>query len=200
MHAGIGVIIAVILGTCGYFLYTRLSVPGAPAVPENQEPSAEDSIQPGFEAASAESGAGVISNAPREIPSGMREYRNATYRISLFYPSDLSVKNYDEGKGAATVTFQNPATAKGFQVFIVPYELKKISKERFAQDVPSGVMQGAMNVIVGGVPATSFYSSNAILGETAEIWFIRGGFLYEFTAPKSDAVWFSEIMNTLNFI
>lgn len=200
MHAGIGIIGAVILCTLGYLLYVRLSVPDVPAIPENQQSSSEDIIQPGFEAVSTESDGGTISDAPRAAPSGMREYRNTAYRISLFYPDDLSVKNYDEGKGAATITFQNPATAKGFQVFIVPYDLKKISRERFAQDVPSGVIQGVMKVTVGGVSATSFYSSNAILGETAEIWFIRGGYLYEFTAPKSDAVWFSEIMNTLNFI
>ena len=42
----------------------------------------------------------------RTPPSGAKDYRNEHYRFELFYPPNLSVNEFDEGKGAMTVTFQ----------------------------------------------------------------------------------------------
>lgn len=165
-----------------------------------QPPPGADAPAPGFLAGSAAAGSGTVETAPRQAPEGMREYRSETYRISLFYPDTLEVKPYDEGGAAATVAFQNAAAAEGFQIFIVPYAAPQIHQARFMQDVPSGVMESPLNVEVAGVPATSFYSTNQFLGDTAEIWFLRGGYLYEVTAPRSQAAWLSQIMNTLRFI
>ena len=60
--------------------------------------------------------------------------------------------------------------------------------------------QGARDVTIDGATATSFYSTNALLGETAEVWFIRGGYLFEVTSPKSEAAWLSQIMSTWQFL
>jgi hypothetical protein len=61
------------------------------------------------------------SNTPvqfaRNAPAGAKEYRNAHYHFSLLYPDSLSVKEYDEGGGAMTISFQNPQTAQGFSNF-----------------------------------------------------------------------------------
>jgi len=137
---------------------------------------------------------------PRTAPAGTAEYRNTTYRFSLFYPDTLSVKEFDEGGGASTITFQNVSTVQGFQIFVVPYSAPQVSTARFKEDEPSGVMQQPLDVTIGGVFATSFYSTDANLGDTAEIWFIHGGYLFEVTAPKSLAPWFSQIMQTWEFI
>jgi hypothetical protein len=169
------------------------------SIVNDAQPQPEEAPQPGFTAA-ASADTGIVNAAPRAPLSGAKEYRSSAYHLSLFYPDTLAVKTYDEGGGAATVTFQNSANAMGFQLFVVPYASSQISKARFLQDEPSGVMQSPLNVTVGGVPATSFYGSNAVLGETAEIWFIRGGYLYEITAPKSEAAWLSDIVNTWRFI
>ena len=184
-----------------YYIYAHVSVPSQQQGATTTQ-SLPDDLMPasGFDSATASSTSVVINDAPRTAPEGMLEYRNPTYHVSLFYPANLTVKTYDEGKGASTITFQNVATAQGFQMFIVPYAAAQISKARFMQDEPSGVMQSPLNVAIGGAPATSFYSTNALLGDTAEIWFIYGGYLYEVTAPKSEAAWFSGIMNTWQFI
>jgi hypothetical protein len=42
---------------------------------------------------------------PRQVPAGSIEYRNTTYRFSLFYPTNLTLSAYDEGGGATTITF-----------------------------------------------------------------------------------------------
>ena len=81
--------------------------------------------------------------------------------------------------GTMTVTFQNVDEVKGFQIFIVPYSESQISNARFKEDVPSGVHTGVQNITIQGATGATFYSSDESLGETAELWFIHGGFLYE---------------------
>jgi hypothetical protein len=49
------------------------------------------------------------------------------------------------------------------------------------------------------VPATAFYGSNSAMGDTREIWFIRGGFLYEVTTYKELDTWLATIMLTWQF-
>lgn len=189
---------AACLAGLAYLIYVQ----GAVRVPQAQPASvlAGEQAAEGFAAGQAGADAGLIEAAPRAAPAGAREYRSEAYHISLFYPDSLSVKGYDEGKGAATITFQDIKTAQGFQIFVVPYSSAQISRARFVQDVPSGTMNSPLNVEVGGVAATSFYSANQLLGETAEVWFLRGGLLYEVTAPKAQAAWLSGILNTWRFI
>lgn len=141
-----------------------------------------------------------ISEPTRTVPPGMKEYNNAQYQFSFFYPETLRVEEFDEGGGAATITFQNSTEGKGFQVFIAPYGEPQVSEERFKKDLPSGVRLGLSDMSIDGVTAAAFYSKNAILGETREVWFIHNGFLYEVTTLKSFEVWLSDILDTWQFL
>jgi hypothetical protein len=137
---------------------------------------------------------------PRQAPAGQTEYRNEHYRFAMFVPNDLKLQTYDEGKGAMTLTFQDVVTSQGFQIFVAPYGARQVTQEKFMQDEPSGVMRSPMQITIDGEPATSFYSTNNLLGDTAEIWFIHNGYLFEVTAPKSEASWLSGIMLTWEFL
>lgn len=137
---------------------------------------------------------------PRTPPAGYREYRNEQYRFAFFYPDSFAVDEFDEGGGARTITVQNAQTAQGFQIFITPYGEPHVSEERFRQDEPSGVRKNPKDILIDGATAASFYSTNPDLGETAEIWFIHGGYLYEVTTLAPLAPWLSEIMATWKFI
>jgi hypothetical protein len=130
----------------------------------------------------------------------MREYQSATYHFSLFYPPELAVTEQSEGGGALTVTFQNVQKAEGFQIFIVPYSEKQITDERFRQDEPSGVRNGLQNIVIDGATGASFYSTNATLGDTAEVWFVKEGYLYEVTTLKPLASWLTPILNSWKFL
>jgi hypothetical protein len=139
------------------------------------------------------------ASSSRNIPAGFKEYQSASYGFSLIYPAELAVSEFNEGQGAATVTFQNPASARGLQIFIVPYAESSISEARFRKDEPSGVRSNLQNITIDGATGASFYSRNAALGDTAEIWLIRGGYLYEITTLKPLAGWLSDIMQTWKF-
>ena len=136
----------------------------------------------------------------RQVPEGWKEYRNITYRFSLLYPEWLAVNEYPEGGGATTITFQNVERGEGFQLFILPYSSRQVSEERFKKDVPSGVRLGLTDTSVDGATGAAFYSESATLGETREVWFIHGGFLFEATVLKPLEGWFDGIIQTWEFL
>ena len=130
----------------------------------------------------------------------IQEYRDATYHLSLFYPGELSARTYDEVDGAATIDFQSVEKGEGFQIFIVPYSGTTVSAQRFKQDEPSGVRNNPTYGLVDGASVSSFYSTDASLGDTYEVWFIHGGYLYEVTTLKPLDAWLQNIMQTWLFI
>jgi hypothetical protein len=158
----------------------------------------------GFAAVSAGNVSNKMASGPllpsRMPPPGFQEYRNIVYRFSIFYPISLSVKEVNEGNGVSTVIFQNVKDAKGFQIFIVPYEANQVSRERFQKDEPSEIMNDPNNLNIDGAIATMFLSRNLALGATREVWFIKNGYLFEVTAPQTLDNWLGYIMQTWKFI
>lgn len=139
-----------------------------------------------------------VSN-DRAVPAGMREYKSTEYNFSLFYPQELTVSPYNDN-GAATITFQDPDAGEGFQIFIVPYSESKISDARFKEDEPSEVRESLSNITVDGATGAAFYSTDASLGTTREVWFVHGGFLYEVTTLKPLDSWLAGILQTWKFM
>ena len=193
----------------GYFVYTsprtppaatpyELAFPELATAPDTVAATAPTTVHlgvsPPSEAASA------VSSPARTPPSGTKEYKSTAYHFSLFYPQELAVEERQEGGGATTITFQNVEKAEGFQLFIVPYTEPQVSAERFKRDVPSGVRNNLTNITVDGATAAAFYSTNTELGDTREVWVVRGGFLYEVTTLKPLDIWLGEIIKTWRFI
>jgi hypothetical protein len=119
----------------------------------------------------------------RTPPTGFKEFRDEFYKFQLFYPAEMAAHIHKEGGSASTITFTDPNGA-GFQLFIVPYGEPAISEARFKKDVPSGVIEQQTTTSIDGMQGVKFYSHNAVMGDTREVWFIGRGFLYEFTTYK----------------
>lgn len=122
-----------------------------------------------------------IELSPRTPPDGYQLYRNEQYRFSVFHKKERVVTEYREANGGMTVTFQNPVTLNGFQIFIVPYNEDHITDSRFRADIRTWVIEGTTTVSLDGICATSFLSKSVAIGETREVWAIHNGFLYEIT-------------------
>jgi len=105
----------------------------------------------------------------------------------------------DEAENAATVVFQNVDTVEGFQVYIVPYAQKEVSAKQLKRDEPSGVRTHVQAVTIGDVTGTAFDRSDSNLGDIHEVWFIRGGYLYEVTTLKPLEEWFAPILESWRF-
>lgn len=142
----------------------------------------------------------VMIPESRTPPPGMKEFRNSQYRFSLFIPESMNATSTDEGQGAATFVFEDRATGTGFQLFIVPFIEKEVSEERFRMDIPSGVRNDMKDITIDGAVGASFFSEHAALGETAEVWFVANGYLYEVTTIKSLSDLVSELMASWKFL
>lgn len=136
----------------------------------------------------------------RDAPAGQSEYRNEHYRFALFYPQGLTVKTYDEGNGASTITISNSDESQALQIFVVPYDKTQVDQARFEMDEPSGVIVQPTNIQIGGAAAVMFFGNNSIMGDTREVWFVHGGYLFEVTTYKELDAWLSQIMATWQFI
>jgi len=132
-------------------------------------------------------------------PAGYVLYRNQPYHFSFYYPPNLQVHTFNEEEGAFTVALQDPTTNEGFEVYVTPYRGTQITEAEFKLDEPSGVIREQTDVMIDGVRATMFYGNNPIMGDTREVWFIRGGLLYEVTTYKQLDTWLAQIMQTWQF-
>ena len=197
MKHSIAIIMAVgVFLVVGYFVYTK------PQTSPGLSPASDALAFPelAFAPNTSQDYIGQSYVVERAVPEGMREYKSAAYRFSLFYPQELSVSEYAEGGGATTVTFQNIEKAQGFQIFVTPYEGTQVSAQRFKQDVPSGVRESLTPVKVDGATGAAFVSKNAALGATREVWFTHGGFLYEVTTLAPLDAWLDGIMQSWRFL
>ncbi|NCN52436.1 hypothetical protein GW943_01355 [Candidatus Parcubacteria bacterium] len=147
-----------------------------------------------------ESRISTLEALSRTAPDGFSEYRNDRYHISLFHANGAAVEEHQEGYGAMTITVENTAKVRGYQIFVVPYGETTITEERFLADIPSGVRTDVQQESIDGIEAVSFYSQDLELGDTFEFWFIRGGYLYEVTTLKGLEPWFRERLATWKFI
>ncbi len=137
-----------------------------------------------------------IAKSTDDIPADYIKYTNIKYSFSLFHSPQSKITEYDQGQGAMIITVENEQNAKGMQIFIVPYWEKTISEARFKADIPSGVRTDIEKTYVDGVEAVTFHSFDESLGPTREVWFIRGGYLYEVTTFQGIADWFVPKMQT----
>lgn len=135
-----------------------------------------------------------------EVQAGMREYQNAAFHFKIDYPDTLAATEYQESGNALTVTFVSADDSQSFEVYVTPYSGTQITQAEFKLDEPSGAFNDPTNVVIDGTQATMFYGSNPIMGDTREVWFIKGGFLYEVATYKQLDSWLGGIMQAWRFI
>lgn len=138
---------------------------------------------------------------PSDAIGPLVEYTDDVFRFTVGYPAGYIVRVYAEDEdGARTITFESPDDEHAYQIFVVPYAERTITPERFRTDAPSGVMIDPKETMIDGTPAKSFFGYNDQMGDTWEVWFIHGGFLYEVTTDKQLDAWLTPILQTRKFI
>jgi hypothetical protein len=138
----------------------------------------------------------VESLPSRQLLPGVKEYRSNDYHFSLKYPGDITPReSHDRGYGM-TVAFQNSAGEQGFEIYVTPINGTKITDERFLMDEPSGVRKDQTETSVDGAQALAFHGFDAAMGQTYEVWFIHGPFLYEVSTYKELEPGLIEILST----
>lgn len=132
--------------------------------------------------------------------NGLSTYTHPELGLSLEYPSMLSVSQFNEGDGAVTILFQQEGERNGFQIFALPYSEQTITAERIQKDIPSGVIQDPVEVVIGNnIRATVFSSVSPTIGDTKEVWFVYGGYLYEMTTYRELENLLGQVANSVTF-
>ena len=130
-----------------------------------------------------------------------KEYRSNEYHFSIQYPSDIPPQESHDLGHTMTLDFQQGAGEKGFEIYVAPVSGNEITQEQFLRDEPSGVRQDPTTISVDGTQALAFHGFNAAIGQTYEVWFIHGPFLYEITTYKELETGFNnKILSTWRFI
>jgi hypothetical protein len=142
----------------------------------------------------------ALFKPPSMLPSDTREYRNTHYGFALSYPKDLVLKEYDEGSGVRTITFENPDNGFGFQIFIKPYGQQQVNTDVLKIDESSGVMKDPKPIVIAGAKGTKFFGHNDEMDDTSEIWLTHGGYLFEIYTYKPLDSWLAAIMKTWKFL
>lgn len=128
------------------------------------------------------------------------EYSDDQFKFSLRYPDGMKTSVVEEGDGARTILVQNETAKKGFQVFVAPYdETEPLTKERILQDLPDLHMEGVQTANIDGAHAVAFVTNDPSFGRTREVWFSRGGFLYQVTSRIEFDRELAEVMGTWRF-
>lgn len=138
---------------------------------------------------------------PSEENIANNVYTDSQYNFSFQYPKDFTATKFKEGEDGDTILIQQKGGEGGFQIFIAPFDEEgPLTKERILQDLPDIVIKNAENrVLKNGIPALIFFSEEASLGETREIWFINNGYLYQVTATKEIDSLVAQIIATWKF-
>lgn len=136
-----------------------------------------------------------------ETVSGRVPYINETYGFSLEYPKGLVIKEFNEEGDARTVVFQKPGEKIGFQVYVTPYTEDTITGERILLDVPSGVIEDLKEEQFRKDLRIATFISQAspLVGRSREIWFLKNGYLFEFTAYLEAEDMLRETLKTIAF-
>jgi hypothetical protein len=184
----IGIAVVVLALACGGYLLFRKS-------------SAPDAAGSVFAAAGDNASTSApIASGQTQPPPNSKQYENAQFHLSLYYPDDLTVTEEPVGGNSLVILFKDSGTQQGFEIFVTPYDQPKITQQRFLLDEPSGVMNDPQNITVDGAAATEFFSTNPAMGTSCEIWFLNNGYLYEVTTPEPLQSWLQQIMESWNFI
>lgn len=131
-------------------------------------------------------------------------FAHPRYGFSVVVPKDLEVVRVDEGQGTETVIFTptDEGAEAVMQIFVTPYLLQEITKERLAKDVPSGEIKDVTEVMIGprnDIRAVRFISAHTGLGEAREVWFLRNGYLFEVTTRMENDAWLATVLKTWQF-
>jgi hypothetical protein len=130
-------------------------------------------------------------------------YQSESHHFSFKYPPGFTVGSFRDGKGEAVVV-QNVVAKQGFQVYITPIDEDiQITQERIKTDIPGWKVLDPQPVLLGvndtDGRGLAFKSENPTFGQSREVWFTYGGYLYQVSTYLVLDSLLQQVMNTWVF-
>ena len=134
------------------------------------------------------------------IGTGAGLYENTDLGFSFNYPDDFEIREIDEDNGALSVLAEGAGEKRTFQIFIADFdEAGTITPERIKKDLPGVKIEQPQTISFAGTDALAFISPKEE-GKMIEVWFVRGGALYQVSAYFEFAGELSKILASWKFL
>jgi uncharacterized membrane protein len=136
------------------------------------------------------------SNYQNDFESGVYEikdnkYENQKYNFLINLPENSVATSIME-EGGEAILIKNEGYE--MQIFVSAFaDNNPITPARIKRDIPDLIMNNPLEVIIDGTVTTAFLSNETGIN-LRHIWFARGGFLYQVTAPAEADFLTGEIM------
>jgi len=139
-------------------------------------------------------------NAGDPLSSQDNIYENAYWGFAFGHAGDFQIKEIDEDNGALTVLAEGAGEKRTFQIFIADFdEAGAITPERIKKDLPGVKIEQPQTISFAGTDALAFISPKEE-GKMIEVWFIRGGALYQVSSYFEFAGELSKILASWKFL
>ena len=125
-------------------------------------------------------------------------YINTAYGFSFALGSEYQTQVNHAGDDSSVLTFDAEGE-KDFQIFVMPHDEPAITPERIKLDVPDIIMENIRTATLSDTDALVFNSRDDSLGETYEVWFIHGSYLYQIMTYAKNEQTLNGIMGTWSF-
>lgn len=127
-------------------------------------------------------------NLPTSDVGKLNAYQNDTYGFSFALSEGATTTSVPDESGE-TILIQGKV-----QIYIMPFDEDIVlTAERIKKDIPDLKMGDEKSAKVGETSAVSFTDLDQ---NTREIWFVRGGYLYQVSSVSADEKVTEEIMES----
>jgi hypothetical protein len=124
-------------------------------------------------------------------------------KFSFLYPKEMTVANFLDENDNEVILIQNTEKGQGFQITLSPFDEKTntLSVERVKKDLPDLAIEKVEAVEIGSAgKGLAFISDNeAFGGQSREVWFVHGGFLYQISTYSHLDPLIQSVLNTWKF-
>lgn len=129
----------------------------------------------------------------RDLSQGER-YTSSSGNFSFPLISNFTISRIAEEERGETLLFKGNSEKESFQIFISPFDSgEEITVQKIKNDIPGIDLREPQAISIDGVVAVAFLSSEGNL-ETREIWFARGGKLYQISTYTDFDVEMAQIL------
>ena len=119
--------------------------------------------------------------------------------FSFEYPEGLTAGSFtDPDSGAETITVQDAGKHVGFQVYVSAWQGtgSVITSSDVTSQLPQIGAHDFATLQVGDVEALAFSASDPNFGDSRQVWFVRGGALYQASTYLTQAALLEKVVGT----
>ena len=139
------------------------------------------------------------SPQPTQFSHEDGRYVNTTYGFSFALSSEYTARIASLGEDGEVLTF-DAGGVKSFQIYVMPHDEPAINEERIRIDLPDLVMKHVRAGTLADMEVLVFNSYDASLGDTYEVWFVRGGYLIQIMTYADNTEALNQILGSWKFL